>query len=117
MGTRFLSAPETTVPHKGYLNAILEAKDGGQSTVRAKVFDELRGPNIWPVLFDGRGIVTESYTDHVNGVGIEEIRKRHSAAWKGEGAGYGPDDKRTVVWAGTGVGMVKKVQGRDCGRG
>ena len=110
MGTRFLAAPETTMPHEGYRKAVLTTKDGGQNTVRAKIFDELRGPNIWPVLFDGRGIVTESYTDHVDGVDIEQIRRLHAEAAKKEGAGFGPQDKRMTVWAGTGVGLVNEIK-------
>jgi nitronate monooxygenase len=111
MGTRFLSAPETTVPHKGYREAVLATRDGGQNTVRAKVFDELKGPNIWPVLLDGRGIVTDSYTDHVKGVDIEEIRKPHAEAARGDDAGFGPQNRRTTVWAGTGIGLVNEVKG------
>jgi nitronate monooxygenase len=111
MGTRFLSAPETTVPHKGYREAVLATRDGGQNTVRAKVFDELKGPNIWPVLFDGRGIITDSYTDHVKGVDIEEIRKLHAEAGRGDDAGFGPQNRRTTVWAGTGIGLVNEVKG------
>ena len=111
MGTRFLSAPETTVPHKGYREAVLAAKDGGQSTVRAKLFDELRGPNIWPVLYDGRGIVTDSYMDHVKGVDIEEIRRLHTEASKAEDGGFESENKRVTVWAGTGIGLVRDVKG------
>ena len=110
MGTRFLSAPETTLPHTGYREAVLAAHDGGQNTVRTKVFDELRGPNIWPTLFNGRGIVTDSYTDHLGGKGIEELRRLYAEAAKGEGAGFGPQNKRTIVWAGTGVGLVNEVK-------
>lgn len=106
MGTRFLAAPET-IMHPAYRAAVLSADDGGQSTVRSKVFDELRGPNIWPVLYDGRGLATESYADHVNGVEIEKIRELHAEAAKGEDAGFG---KRATVWAGTGVGLVKEVK-------
>ena len=110
MGTRFLSAPETTAPTAGHREAILNTSDGGQNTVRAKVFDELRGPNIWPVLFDGRGIVTDSYTDHAKGVGIDEIRRLYKEAVEGEGKGFAEGNKRATIWAGTGVGLVKKIQ-------
>jgi nitronate monooxygenase len=96
MGTRFLSAPETTVPHNGYQEAVLATKDGGQNTVRAKVFGELKGPNIWPVLFDGRGIVNDSCTDHVNGAHIHEIRRLHAEAAKTEDAGFGPQNMRST---------------------
>ncbi|KAF2492732.1 NPD-domain-containing protein [Lophium mytilinum] len=107
MGTRFLAAKETTVPPK-YLAALLKAKDGSQSTVRSKVFDELKGPNAWPVAYDGRSIVTESYTDHVKGVGIEEIRKLHAEAVAREDEGYG-EKARVAIWAGSGVGLVTEV--------
>lgn len=110
MGTRFLSAPETKM-HPGYRAAILAATDGGQNTTRCKLFDELKGPNIWPEIYDGRGIVTESFTDHAKGVGIHEIRRLHSEAVKAEDAGFGKGGKgRATVWAGTGVGLVNKVQ-------
>ena len=110
MGTRFLSAPETQM-HPGYRAAILAASDGGQNTTRCKLFDELRGPNIWPEAYDGRGIVTESFTDHVKGVRIDDIRKLHAEAVQAEDAGFGEGGKgRATVWAGTGVGLVKQLQ-------
>lgn len=108
LGTRFLAAKETTV-HPKYQAAVLSAEDGGQNTVRAKLFDELRGPNIWPVLYDGRSVRTNSYTDHVSGMPIEKIRELHAAAEKEEDKGWG-ESNRATVWAGTGVGLVKKVQ-------
>lgn len=104
LGTRFLSASETNI-HPTYREAILAASDGGQSTTRCKLFDELKGPNIWPEAYDGRGIVMESWEDHLNGVGIEEIRARHAEAVEGEHKGYGSRGKgRAAMWAGTGVG-------------
>ncbi|KAK5716185.1 hypothetical protein LTR15_010011 [Elasticomyces elasticus] len=110
MGTRFLSAPETQL-HPIYRKAILAAKDGGQNTVRAKLFDELRGPNIWPLPYDGRSIVTESFTEHADGAAIGEIRRLHAEAGKAEDGGYGLDGKgRTAMWAGTGVGLIKSEQ-------
>ncbi|EME80494.1 uncharacterized protein MYCFIDRAFT_189995 [Pseudocercospora fijiensis CIRAD86] len=111
MGTRFLSAPETRV-HPQYREAIIHAKDGGQSTVRDKVFDELRGPNQWPGDYDGRSIRTASYRDKAEGVHIDEIRQRHADAALGESAGYAADGTsgRAATWAGTGVGLVTKAQ-------
>lgn len=47
MGTRFLSATEANI-HPKWRDAVLATSDGGQNTVRAKLFDELRGPNMWP---------------------------------------------------------------------
>lgn len=110
MGTRFLAAPETQI-HPIYQKALLAASDGGQTTTRSKLFDNLRGPNMWPVRYDGRSIVMESFDDHVKGVDIDEIRRLHAEALKAEDAGFGQDGKgRTAMWAGTGVGFVKKIQ-------
>lgn len=108
LGTRFLSAPETTV-HPRYRAAVIAAKDGGQSTVRAKLFDELRGPNRWPGAYDGRSIRMKSFEEWKGGVGIEEIRKRHAEAVQAEDAGFGMEG-RTAMWAGTGVGLVRREQ-------
>lgn len=108
LGTRFLSAEETIV-HPKYREAVLAANDGGQSTVRSKLFDELRGPNIWPVTYDGRSLRTRSYHDHQNGVSLDEIQNLHAAAVKEPDMGWGDTDRATV-WAGTGVGLVHKVQ-------
>ncbi|KAF2159035.1 hypothetical protein M409DRAFT_71284 [Zasmidium cellare ATCC 36951] len=93
LGTRFLSAPETK----------------WQSTVRAKLFDELRGPNRWPNAYDGRSIRMKSFEEYKDGVDIDEIRKRHAEAIKGPDAGFGAEG-RTAMWAGSGVGLVKKEQ-------
>lgn len=107
MGTRFLAAEETTV-HPSYQAAILETEDGGQTTVRAKVFDELAGPNIWPNDFDGRALIAQSYYDHVKGISIEEIRKSHVEAKQTPHLGFDKENRRAAIWAGTGVGLVRK---------
>jgi nitronate monooxygenase len=110
MGTKFLAAKETIV-HPQYRAAVLGATDGGQITTRSKVFDNLKGENIWPEAYDGRSLLVQSWKDHLDGVGIEEIRKLHNEAVKGEDAGYDKDLKgRAAIWAGTGVGMVKEVE-------
>ncbi|KPI34502.1 Nitronate monooxygenase [Cyphellophora attinorum] len=112
MGTRFLASEEVMMPHPGYKQQVLDAKDGAHATTRHTVFDELKGPNMWPSHYDGRGLRSVSWKEHVeDGVGIEDIRQRTKAAEDGEGKGYAgaPEEKRQVVWAGTGVGLVKKV--------
>ncbi|GAB1734255.1 hypothetical protein NU195Hw_g3207t1 [Hortaea werneckii] len=110
MGTRFLAATETTM-HPAYRAAILAASEGAESTVRSKLFDELRGPNIWPEEYDGRSLVMESWRDRLNGVNLDEIRKSHAEAVKAEDQGYAVNGKgRAAIWAGSGVGMVRKEQ-------
>lgn len=110
MGTRFLSASETNV-HPEYRKAILAARDGGQCTTRSKLFDELRGPNMWPEKYDGRSFRVQSFKDHSEGVHIDEIRRLHSDAIKGDNRGFAEDlSGRAATWAGTGVGLVTNEQ-------
>lgn len=108
MGTRFLAAKETVVDPR-YQAKVLAATDGGQSTVRSKIFDELKGPNIWPGLYDGRSIVTESYADLQNGVSIDQIRAKYATAVKSDDRGWGTTNRETV-WAGASVGLVNQVE-------
>jgi len=111
MGTRFLCSQEVTVPAL-YQQAVLKASDGGQSTVRGRVFDQLKGPNIWPMLYDGRSVVSESYTDWKSGLSVEQIQSRHAEAIKLPDGGFGASagKGRAAIWAGTGVGLVNDVQ-------
>ncbi|KAL9619602.1 MAG: hypothetical protein Q9160_005789 [Pyrenula sp. 1 TL-2023] len=114
MGTRFLASEEVSLPHRRFRDVVLGTRDGGQNTVRAKVFDELMGVNVWPEVYDGRSVVTESYVDVKSGKGIEDVRALFKEAEKGEEMGFG-DGKgkavgRATVWAGTGVGLVNEVK-------
>lgn len=110
MGTRFLASEEINL-HPLWQKAVIHADDGAESTVRSKLFDNLRGPNMWPTAYDGRSIVMESYEAHVSGTDIEEIRELHNEAAKEDHGGFGVRGKgRAAMWAGTGVGLVKKVQ-------
>lgn len=111
LGTRFLCSQEVTVPPL-HRDAVLKASDGGQSTVRGKVFDQLRGPSIWPTLYDGRSVISESYTDWKGGVSIKQIQARHAEAIKLPDGGIGASagKGRAAIWAGTGVGLVNDVQ-------
>ncbi|KAF2656471.1 inosine monophosphate dehydrogenase [Lophiostoma macrostomum CBS 122681] len=110
MGTRFLASEEVVV-HPAYQAAVLEARDGGQATKRSKLFDELKGPNVWPEAYDGRSLVVKSYKDYASGVGIEEIRRLHNEEVLGEDKGFKSGFQgRATIWCGTGVGLVGKVQ-------
>ncbi|KAI8947747.1 inosine monophosphate dehydrogenase [Xylaria longipes] len=106
MGTAFLAARETTL-HPAYRAAVLAARDGAVATVRATVFDELRGPNVWPDAYDGRALATESYRDWVAGAEVGVLRARVKEAVEGEDKGFAG---RAPVWAGAGVGLVNEVR-------
>jgi nitronate monooxygenase len=108
MGTRFLASKETELPAEAYRKTILEAKDGGVSTARATVFDELAGKSVWPSGYDGRAIVGASYNDFNMGIGIEEVREKYASAVKESHKGFG-GEVRAAIWAGAGVGLVTEV--------
>lgn len=109
MGTRFLASKEVLV-HPVVQASILEAQDGGQVTTRSKLFDKLRGPNIWPEVYDGRSLVIKSHKEYVEGVSLDEIQKKHNEALKEEDLGWKTGlEGRAAIWAGTGVGLAKEV--------
>lgn len=107
MGTRFLAAEETAIPAV-YFDAILEASDGGQATARSRVFDEIWGPNFWPKSYDGRCLRNKVYEKYKAGIDIKKIRSWLSMAMKVPAAENLDIKDMGSIWAGTGVGLVKK---------
>ncbi|CAG7919334.1 unnamed protein product [Penicillium olsonii] len=107
MGTRFLAAEETAIPAI-YRSAIFEASDGGQATARSRVFDEIWGPNFWPKTYDGRCLKNQVYRQYTSGVDIRKIRSWLSHAMNGPDAERLSVQDMGSIWAGTGVGMVKR---------
>jgi nitronate monooxygenase len=107
MGTRFLAAEETSIPHF-YRDAIFEASDGGRATARSRVFDEVWGPNFWPETYDGRCLRNKVYDHYKNGVDVKKIRALISGAMNGPDFGNLDTKDMGSIWAGTGVGLVKK---------
>ena len=107
MGTRYLAAHEANLP-KGYRDAVLEASDGGVTTERGKLYDTLRGTTDWPLRYGGRGVLNESHRDAANGMSVEDNKKLYEDALKRGDGGWG-ERARLTTYAGTGVGLVKKV--------
>ncbi|KAF2433294.1 2-nitropropane dioxygenase [Tothia fuscella] len=109
MGTRYLAANEAQLS-PGYRNEVLRASDGGQTTVRSSVYDTLRGTTEWPKEYGGRGVVNKSYHDSLSGMSLEENKKLYDEAVGKGDEGWG-ESGRLTTYAGTCVGLVKKVQG------
>jgi nitronate monooxygenase len=109
MGTRFLASREIELPAEEFREAILAFKDGGATTARSTVFDELKGESIWPSQYDGRAIAGASYKDINSGVGMAEVRSRYAIAAKEPHKGFG-GEARAAIWAGTGIGLVTEVK-------
>ena len=109
LGTRLLATSEAEIA-RGYQNAVLEARDGGVSTVRTKVYDQLRGTTEWPGLYGGRGVINQSFLDHKAGLSFEENRKLYDEYTKRGDEGYGAQGRLTI-YAGTAVGLINCVKG------
>jgi nitronate monooxygenase len=108
MGTRYLAAPESNMA-KGYQDAVLDASDGGVNTARGKLYDTLRGTRDWPAHYGGRSVLNESWHDAAKGMSVEENQKLYDEALKQGDAGWGAK-ARLTTYAGTGVGLVRRVQ-------
>lgn len=108
MGTRFLASDEANIA-KGYQKAVLDSRNGGMTTVRSSVYDQLRGTTDWPPGYGGRGITNQSYTDSLSGMTLEDNKKLYDAAIKQGDEGWG-ERGRLTTYAGTGIGLVREVK-------
>lgn len=107
MGTRFLASKEAKIS-KGYQNDVLRTTDGGQNTVRTKLYDELAGRADWPAIYDGRNIVNQSILDQESGVPFEENQNQYKKSSTLGDSGWGPEGRLTA-YVGSGVGLVREV--------
>ncbi|KAJ0426780.1 2-nitropropane dioxygenase [Aspergillus carlsbadensis] len=110
MGTRFLGAVEADLP-RGYREEILGAVDGGEATVRSRVFDEIwGGGNPWPRVYDGRCLRNMCFEDWEGGMDGREVRERLDQRIRDARDGEVAVRETSSLWAGAGVGMVREVE-------
>jgi nitronate monooxygenase len=109
LGTRLLASHEANIA-KGYQDEVIRATDGGQTTVRSKVYDRLRGTTGWAESHNARGIINRSYTDTLAGMGDEEVKRLYEEEWKKGDGGWG-EQGRMTTYAGSAVGLVREVKG------
>lgn len=109
LGTRFLVTTEARI-NSGYQQAILDGKDGGQTTVKTQFYNHLRGLTTWPPEFDARGLKNASWRDREAGVDFKTIKESHAEAVKKGSEAWGAKDGRTATYAGTNVGLIKDVK-------
>lgn len=107
MGTRFLASPEAAIS-EGYRNAVVQADDGGVKTARTTLYDRLRGTSGWPDIYNGRGVLNQSFRDHERGMSEEENKKLYEEATQLGDEGWG-EKGRMTTYAGTGVGLIHRV--------
>lgn len=123
LGTRLLATPQARV-HPGYKASLLSASDGGQTTVRTKLYDSLRGTTGWPDTHNGRAIVNQSYLDEAKGMSrvknkelYEQVLARVEAEQQQqqEDRGQKEDEAwgekgRLTMYAGTGIGLITEIK-------
>ncbi|KAL1698754.1 2-nitropropane dioxygenase [Schizophyllum commune] len=100
-GTRFLLAPESKY-NDSQRAALLAASSS--ATVRTMAFDHARSTLGWPAGVDGRGLRNDTVADFESGGDHDELRRKYQEALKKN------DTSRTIVWAGTGVGLMDTVK-------
>ena len=108
MGTRFLAAEEAGIAN-GWQKEIIRVRDGGITTSRSTLCDRLKGTVGWPQQYDGRAITNQGHLDEQNGMTDEENRRMYQDEAKQGDQAWGTSG-RQVVYAGTGVGLVKAVK-------
>lgn len=126
LGTRLLATPQARI-HAGYKASLVAASDGGQTTVRTKLYDSLRGTTGWPDTHNGRAIVNQSFVDAAAGMSearnkelYEQVLARVEAEQSGRGQGQEEDDDddddawgekgRLTMYAGTGIGLINEIK-------
>lgn len=108
MGTRFLASKEAIIS-AGYQKAVLDARDGGMTTVRTGIYDQLRGTTGWPEAYNARGVINKTFVDYTAGMTQEENQRLYDQAMKLGDEGWGVEG-RISTYAGTGVGLIGEVK-------
>ncbi|CEI66970.1 hypothetical protein FVEN_g12513 [Fusarium venenatum] len=104
MGTKFTIAPESNYPEIRK-QKVVEAVDGGVSTFKSTFNDRITNSTLWGPLYDGRAIVGPIHEKFIAGASLEECQRSLKED-------YDEEEARYIIntWAGTGVGLINKVQ-------
>ena len=97
MGTRFLACQEIEIANE-VVDECLDASDGGEATVRSRVFDDIWGQNFWPDTYDGRCLRNAIYNNvEQAGMSLQEARMELSNRNRdGVGSGLVIKDSYTI---------------------
>ncbi|USP75338.1 inosine monophosphate dehydrogenase [Curvularia clavata] len=121
LGTRLLATPQACI-HPGYKASLLSATDGGQTTVRTKLYDFLRGTTGWPDTHNARAITNQSFVDATKGMSdvrnkelYEQVLARVEAEQQQQDQGQKEDEAwgekgRLTMYAGTGIGLITEIK-------
>lgn len=109
LGTRFIGAEEANMD-SDVRDEVFTASDGGESTVRSRVFDDIWGANPWPQLYDGRCLRGAIYDNREKGMDMDSVRTQfYHDSRRAQTEQVNMRDV-ACIWAGAGVGLVKKLE-------
>ncbi|KAF8317561.1 2-nitropropane dioxygenase [Amanita rubescens] len=101
LGTRFLLTPESSYTD-AQKRALADANSS--STVRTMAFDYARNTLGWPDGVDGRGLRNRTVDEFEGGESLDVIRRKFEEGIRED------DPGRMLVWAGTGVSLMKEIK-------
>ncbi|KAH7149476.1 hypothetical protein B0J13DRAFT_663244 [Dactylonectria estremocensis] len=104
MGTRFTVTPESKYP-QFRKDAVLEAVDGGRTTLKSPFNDQINESALWGPLYDGRALIGSIHEKFLAGASLEECQTSLKEDYSEEEA-----SRITRTWAGAGVGLVRDAQ-------
>lgn len=109
LGTRFLGAQEANM-NDTVRQAILTTSDGGNTTVRSKVFDKVWGSNPWPQLYDGRCLRNQLFNNIEAGMNFTEAQSEFLSLVELSKTQTVDGREVSAIFSGSGVGMVNQIQ-------
>jgi nitronate monooxygenase len=89
---------------------ILTVTDGGQVTVRSRVWDEIWGTSPWLETYDERGLRNAMSDDYKSGVGIAEVQKQFYQNTRTSQIQESSMKEVSTIWAELGTGIVREFQ-------
>ncbi|KAG5928257.1 hypothetical protein E4U42_000977 [Claviceps africana] len=104
MGTRFTVAEESCYP-EFRKQLVLSTVDGGSSTLKSPVHDQVNNNRLWGAPYDGRAIMSSIHERFLAGTTVQDLQRILKEDYSGEEA-----VKLVSTWAGTGVGLVRQVR-------
>lgn len=80
LGTRLIASEESDAADS-FKELLVHAVDGGQTTTRTRIYDQVRGVGGWPPVYDGRAIVNKTFVEaELQGVPLETVKQRYEKA-------------------------------------
>lgn len=103
IGSRFICSEESEAP-AGLKQYIVSHKSGPRTSVRTRLYDNLRGTSFWPAQYGGRAIRNESMKEFEQGVTEEELKTKYEEAIAAE------DWDRLTVFVGEYVVFLNEIR-------